>query len=160
MQFAKDDTLIPPEFRIERLQLRKDAGSEKKQETPSSTPRPPERRPHPTRPQKVEPKAAEDTAPAQESFPTEGEGAKQPRRRFRKYDRRHRSKQGQAPAAAESAPTEGAPPSPQKEAAPAPIKVDLPKKNNDNVEMRAASPATQAPKKASTRKGWWQKLLD
>jgi ribonuclease E len=160
VQFAKDDALIPPEFRIERLQLRKDVGAEKKQETPPSAPRPPERRPHPTRPQNVEPKAAEDTAPVQESSPTESEGAKQPRRRFRKYDRRHRSKQGQAPATTESTPAENPSPSHQKEAASAPIKVDLPRKNNDNVEMRAASPATQTPKKASTRKGWWQKLLD
>lgn len=168
VQFAKDDTLIPPEFRIERLQLRKDVGAEKKQDTPSSTPRPPERRPHPNRPQKVEPKAAEDTAPVQESSNAEKEETQQPRRRFRKYDRRHRSKQGQVqtPASAESPPAEGASSSPQKEAVPAPIKVDLPKKNNDNMEMRAASPATQTPnasrppKKASTRKGWWQKLLD
>jgi ribonuclease E len=182
VQFSKDDTLIPPEFRIERLQLRKDAAAresvreERMPEAPSSAPRPPERRPHAKRPQKFEHKPTEqikqipeEAVPLPEPSTSEKEGTNKPRRRFRKYDRRHRSKQGQPSAeagSAETTPIASPSSSSQNETAPAPIKVDLPKKNNDNVEIRAASPATKEPqtstppKKASTRKGWWQKLLD
>jgi ribonuclease E len=175
VQFSKDDTLIPPEFRIERLQLRKDAAArestreERMPEAPSNAPRPPEKRAHAKRSQKFEPKPTEqikttpeEAAPLQEPSTSEKEGASKPRRRFRKYDRRHRSKQGHPPADTTSAAT---PSSLEKEATSIPIKVDLPKKNNDNVEVRSTNAVEKEsqltpPKKASTRKGWWQKLLD
>ncbi|MBX9787023.1 MAG: Rne/Rng family ribonuclease [Alphaproteobacteria bacterium] len=175
VQFSKDDTLIPPEFRIERLQLRKDAAAresvreERIPEAPSNAPRPPERRTHAKRPQKFEPKPTEqikqipeEAVPLQEPSTSEKDGTNKPRRRFRKYDRRHRSKQGQPPAETTSIVSSS---SLEKETTPASIKMDLPKKNNDNVEVRATNSAEKEsqptpPKKASTRKGWWQKLLD
>ncbi|MDZ4322901.1 MAG: hypothetical protein U1A05_02295, partial [Alphaproteobacteria bacterium] len=161
VQFSKDDTLIPPEFRIERLQLRKDAAvreSVREERTPAKRPQKFENQPT----EQIK-QTTEEAAPLQESSATEKDGINKPRRRFRKYDRRHRSKQGHPPAET-TPPTNSS--SFEKEAAPAPIKVGLPKKNNDNVEIRAASSAAKEsqtstpPKKASTRKGWWQKLLD
>ncbi|MBL8675834.1 MAG: ribonuclease E/G [Alphaproteobacteria bacterium] len=176
VQFSKDDTLIPPEFRIEHLQLRKDvatresAREEKVSGASSSAHGLSEKKTRTKRPQKFEHKPTEQTkqagekaAPSQESLISERDETNKPRRRFRKYDRRHRSKQGQPPA--ETAPIAHSS-SHEKEAVVTPIKMDLPKKTNDNIEIQAASSAAKEPlsstppKKASTRKGWWQKLLD
>jgi len=214
IRFSQDDTLIPPDYRIERLRLRRDPALEVVRTTPSeeeesgvvpsSQPSrkgpsrhvglergrrhdPRARGSHPTthrappsptpidgtaevlvREQQITEVTSD--APSHASEP-KGEASGPPRRRFRKFDRRPRQKRDetygtvethpQAPAPSErSAPTALR----QEEVALPPLKQDIKKEKTERggkmkFDEESPAPSPQR-KKASTRKGWWQRLLE
>lgn len=184
---SQDDTLIPPDYRLEKLRLRqappsltspeeeKEAHEEKPRLSEQNRPegqrenRRPQRHRFPERP-KPRPPLTEETSPHQETplgtppgiTPEGGQvRSKPPRRRFRKFDRRspreRTSEQGGA--APSSSPSEAPPseppalvvhPSPRPEVSP----------ETKKVEEKVPSLPPEKKKKASSRKGWWQRLLE
>jgi len=196
IRFSKDDSLIPPDYRIERIRLKREATSQElgvitqmsedeKEVVPlRSKPEgrvqpgrnrhhPKKTGPYPARPQEasidMRVKTEETNIEATPETPS-ASGEEQPRsksrRRYRKFDRRpqrHRddSQNREAPRT-DSAHREGpaltAPAhreSPQQPEISRPTVVE--KKNSESAPVTRESPK---PKKGSTRKGWWQRLLE
>lgn len=148
VRFAQDDTLIPPDYRIERLQLREVV---KKIEAKRVASRP------------VETPVIEASSDIQ--VPA-GEGEKEkpshskPRRRYRKFDRRVPRTQDAAVEGSvkQQTPPPLTPPSPQVSE---PVTV---KKTVEKVHPKKAVKSIPASavehKKSEPRKGWWQRLLE
>jgi hypothetical protein len=99
-----------------------------------------------------------------------GEISGSSRRRFRKFDRRHRHRQGetQGTGTQTQLPTPSEVPSPpplrQEEETLPPLRQGIKKEKVERGEKRAPDAGTDTPspqrKKASSRKGWWQRLLE
>ncbi len=139
IHFSKDDSLIPPDYRIEHVRLRPEPTEEEKEL------------------QLVEKESVSEpsvSTEVQEAVPEKEPPRSKSRRKFRKFD--HRShhqpiedhREGQTPVP--SVPAEIPSPPPQ----------DL--QGKDDNEKNEAQPAHPIPvrKKASSRKGWWQRLLE
>lgn len=145
IRFAQDETLIPPDYRIERLRL---------QSEPQASP------PKPTQ----EVSAAPEEKQPKTSTPEGGAPRSKSRRRYRKYDRKGQSgeKLQDAPANQQVAAEQGIvslevhPVTPQREkAGPGDAK---PSKEKEKPST-AARP-TEEKRKVGSRKGWWQRLLE
>ncbi|HUX79836.1 MAG TPA: Rne/Rng family ribonuclease [Alphaproteobacteria bacterium] len=218
LRIAQDDTLIPPDYRIERSSLRREvpleviSGSRVEEEdrvsvqspqaskkSPPSHPgerdRLPKVRRHDIRARPSHPKTQKAPPPSisgeenaeilvrekqiieapseahSQSAEPKGEASHSPRRRFRKFDRRTRPKREETQggqAQHEAAPPselvpqqpikqeESAPPARKQEAKGDKIQRDEKSKQEDKP---AAAPTPQR-KKAATRKGWWQRLME
>lgn len=167
VRFSQDDTLIPPDYRIERLHLREETAP----------------LPHimEERTSEIQTIETEVTVAEAVTAPPEGEVSRpKPRRRYRKFDRRvQRPREGV---------TEGdsiAPPaqltseaashgsvgsehsSPVQVASENPSQVRQsrpPRRRNEKVQAtkieRPASTPVPERKKSEPRKGWWQRLLE
>lgn len=135
VRFSQDDTLIPPDYRIERLHMRE-------------------------KPTVIEPKAAEVIIAAPINEVEEVAPAPKPRRRYRKFDRRLQRTREPSPEGSEARDKAHLPsePSPQQHQ---PV---LLKEENQKVQPPKTKKAVSAPlaerKKAQPRKGWWQRLLE
>lgn len=174
VRFSQDDTLIPPDYRIERLHLREE--------------------PKKVEPQKISPKITagsiiselpmEGTPPPPAEIEEKGPRPKS-RRRYRKFDRRTPRTRGDAPEGEQSQHAGETPQVSQSiETAPQAPHKKIPQENT-SLEPVGATPkanqnrapkektkktppptekATTAPttgrKKAEPRKGWWQRLLE
>jgi ribonuclease E len=212
VRFSPDDTLIPPDYRIERLRIRREPSLEAvssiriEQEAmgviSSSQPSkkgPPrhvglvrgrrhgqqvhgthpkaQKAPPPPIPIEVseevfvrEPQVSEVPLEAP-SHPREprAEGSGPPRRRFHKYDRRTRHKREEPEGAsrqsrlAEASQLASPTLLKQEKTTPPSLKQDL-KKTIGRGEKKKSEDSPLAPtpqrKKSSTRKGWWQRLLE
>lgn len=172
VRFSQDDSLIPPDYRLERLHLREAAKK--------------------IQPQKVDHKFTAEPVvtetPIEETVPSTANEEKAPRpksrRRYRKFDRRPPRVQQdggperEAPQSAEMAlhATQAAETGPQTkrtakenestqlvemtpEANQNKAPKDKGKKTSPPAEKAATTPTTGR-KKAEPRKGWWQRLLE
>lgn len=205
VRFSRDDSLIPPDFRIERIRLRRDPSrvteqnnlSDKEEVSrtiPSSEIREAEKersgegRPHGRRTRGrhsrsnrpfVDKNASPETnmsEPSSEAVPQsttqrEETAAHKPQRRFRKFDRnrqRHprEGTQTRDIQIQETTSLEKSSPLPfeQNELPLSPSKEKIGKeKNVDQSEKKGKENLPSSPpqrKKASARKGWWQRLLE
>ena len=211
IRFSRDDTLVSPDYRIERLRLQRETSPHavvnrrhKDEDTAISPPSQPlarknvhqtaakghpgdqrrdhrrthERGPHgQTRPsvslikENTEISMVEDSlteVSLEPLFPkVEGTSENKPRRRYRKFERRqrrHREPAQFGEISSAPAPSEATPFPEQKEpiiSSPPIEMVTEPVikiKTNKAEETPTAAPAQR--KKASTRKGWWQRLLE
>ena len=211
IRFSRDDTLVSPDYRIERLRLQRETSlhavankRHKDEDTVINPPSQPlvrksshqtaakghsgdqrrdhqrthERGPHgqirpsvPPIKENTEISIVEDSlteVSLEPLFPkAEGTPENKPRRRYRKFERRQRRHKEPAQfgeTSSSSAPSEATPFLGQKEpiTSPPPIKVvaePVTKIKTSKVEdTPTAAPAQR--KKASTRKGWWQRLLE
>lgn len=164
IRFMRDDSLIPPDFRIERIGLKRETPSQEAREkepilTKDETEIPHHRRHHPKRKgHHVEPRSkpeerSGDLSRQEPSQPTEKkeqtEGGKS-RRRFRKYDRRqkHSGKTDQTIKGPPSSPPENENKHVQED------------KKEAEVNVSASSTPSPQRKKTGTRKGWWQRLIE
>ncbi|OJW51423.1 MAG: hypothetical protein BGO67_06655 [Alphaproteobacteria bacterium 41-28] len=216
VRFSQDDTLIQPDYRIDRSSLRREPHLEVISSTPleeggvavipssQSSRKEPSRHPgergrlergrrHDQRAHGNHPKTQRTSPPVNPieesseilvrekqinevssetpSRPKEPRGQTSgPRRRFHKFDRRprHRREETQSNETQHqiSAPSELPSPSSfkQEEVNLPPLKQDLKKEKVERGEKKKSddTPATPTPqrKKSSTRKGWWQRLLE
>jgi len=210
VRISHDDALIPPDFRVERIRLKKDqapvaeatsASFEAKEATNLESPQPiakeaqhqgPSRsrygkhrrheRPH-SHPSAPQPLPSEEIAEqvtlkaTHEASAARAEGEtspnKPPRKRYRKFNRKSHSRpegsvsnepilQGRESPRSDSShgnqppkeipvirqPVEASPPSVAK------------KEKISSAQLETPSQPTPAQKKASTRKGWWQRLME
>ncbi len=173
---SQDDTLIPPDYRLEKAKVRpappaptppskEKAAPEEKPAAPepSHQPQPPSPVPSgDTEPPAIAPNGAapapngETTPPpaAPVAAPPEGgpPWTKVSRRRYRKFDRRVPSLRGEGSSSLSTAPSETTPSlRPLREGA---------KKGDAKQEDKKTPAAPLEKKKASSRKGWWQRLLE
>ena len=187
VHFAQDDSLIPPDYRIERLKIRKDAAAER-EKTPSqeegretrSTPlanRGPSQKErfrgkrHQNRPKPQEapsaPRPSGEGAQENKSLPAEDQPqseaqkkARPQQRRYRKFDRRQRPKREEGK---EGSPlSQDATPAAASPTAPQKAREphSSPKGGDKAAKSDEATAAAPERKKSASRKGWWQRLLD
>lgn len=162
VRFSQDDTLIPPDYRIERLHLREDTFVNQN-----------------IVPEKVIPEVTSET-PAPTAEGGETPSPPKPRRRYRKFDRRVQRTRETAPEGEQTPKaqrhSEHTPPAqihaetvPQTPAAhsEAPSRVHrnrTAKEKNEKAQPIKTENPTSAPaterKKSELRKGWWQRLLE
>jgi ribonuclease E len=162
VRFSQDDTLIPPDYRIERLHLREETFVNQN-----------------TVPEKVIPQVPSET-PTPTTEGGENPSPSKPRRRYRKFDRRTQRTREIAPEGEQTPKAqshlEHTPPAqihvesvPQAPAAhlEAPSRVHrnrTAKEKNEKAQPIKAGNPTSAPaterKKSELRKGWWQRLLE
>lgn len=153
IRFSKDDSLIPPDFRIERVRFRKESvplkekeGALKRDEEGELQPSKESQR-YPSKgtppPAKIKDRetiaelSADETSHSSEI--KERSTQKKDRKRFRKYDRRQRQGKNQGSIVT-------------------PTSTFEPERKSEKAEVREFSPPQS--KKSSTRKGWWQRLLE
>jgi ribonuclease E len=190
VRFSQDDTLIPPDYRIERLRTESQrenassgtdsekaqtlaekkhpaARSRKQRQRPQQQNAHPPATPEPAVPVGPKPEGAPDlSTPAAEGAPVRHN----PRKRYRKFDRNSSRPRG---AAAQGGETAAASPQSPSTAVPPPAQEKAP--NHPKPEARHADNAPKegtkktAPaqplhahgrKKTEIRKGWWQRLLE
>ncbi|EKE09900.1 MAG: hypothetical protein ACD_16C00100G0062 [uncultured bacterium] len=176
IKFSQDDSLTPPDYRLECIPLRKEGHviEKQKEERGTEIHHPPKetRKAMPARqhgrkgpPKSLHLKEEEARVPEVSSSepqasPADRQVTSAPqRRRFRKYDRHHRSKQSTNVSAAE---TPSSASQDQKENPALPVKRDPsdPKNAKKNESANINVTANSHTKTTSSRKGWWQKLLD
>lgn len=134
VRFANDDSLVPPDYRIERLKLLRDASASDNKDRKQVA----KKRPS----QESEQGKAQDLPKTQEK----GKPGKDERsgRRYRKYDRQ--SKKGQRENKQQKPESPSSPKEPS---------------NEKKKSKEAANEGSPAPsKKNGTRKGWWQRLIE
>lgn len=208
--FSKDDALIPPDYRVERVRLKREnvptetTGEliERPESITSSSPsmqrdgrrnggrdrfrnaRHPDRQAqgHPPKSQDITPTLspfeAETTAsegektvatfselPSHASEPTGEGGRSKSRRRYRKFDRRpprqrEAAQGGGALSPQESVPLEISSPSAHERKETPPLSSQAIERDRETKPVKTPSPSAPERKKASTRKGWWQRLLE
>lgn len=177
VRFSQDDSLIPPDYRIERLQLR----GKQQGKTASAVKTAP---PVQISPLEIEEemkiieateKVAQEKAPQEKASQEKASHAKS-RRRYRKFDRRAPRPQGDAPgnqnASASEPAGQAAEPVAQasqpirgKKIARKPHAGKVEKQagkveKHTGKEEKVVPPPTAERKKAEPRKGWWQRLLE
>ena len=190
LSVCQDDTLIPPDYRLEKVRRPQATPSlssseeekeayETKPQRPSEPNRPENQREN-RRPQKrrfpEKQKARPSTLPPTEgtqphsdaSLETSSEAgvvrSNPPRRRFRKFDRRSPRERTphQEGERATPSPVETSAPSSNPPATPMPSMSpqELTQKNDNKKGEEKASSPPSEKKKTSSRKGWWQRLLE
>lgn len=158
VRFSQDDTLIPPDYRIERLHLRE----------------------APQKPENLVTEVSAEVKTLEAEIETPETSPPKSRRRYRKFDRRvQRAREGSS--GGESSPQPSITPSSEnhkhapskekqeKDRAKETEENSLSKKKKENVhpiktektvsEKPVSTPAVK-PKKSEPRKGWWQRLLE
>lgn len=206
VRISRDDALIPPDFRVERIRLKKDhapsaeavsSSLEAKEATGSESVakeaqhrgpprsrfgkhRRPERQAHAPQPHAsagtTEQASPTEISPEASTPRAEGETAphKQPRRRYRKFNRKTHprpegSMSGESAAhvresITSSSSLENQPPRDipiirqPAEVSPPPAKKE--KTSSAKLESTPSQSTPPVQKKASTRKGWWQRLME
>lgn len=166
VRFSQDDTLIPPDYRLERLHLREETLANQNKAPVASL---------------EVPRVVAAVNVAEESTVTvEGEVPRpKPRRRFRKFDRRvqrtkeaspegeyspqvqvHSETSSQGQVHSEHSPQEHV----HSETTPHVHRNRRPKAKNQKVQPVKTESSSSAPlserKKSEPRKGWWQRLLE
>ena len=188
IRFSRDDTLIPPDYRIERIRLKPDATSQgsagafKKREEKKGAhqvqshaegqnqmnrARRHDRTPQ-ARPIRVQQTPTDGHEVSEASHPSvttdvhsphkEGQARSKSRRRYRKFDRRP-NRQSQE---GERPVSESIPAQPHM-SPPQPHREVLPPQDNApkvKTATQKADEGTTPRKKGATRKGWWQRLLE
>ncbi len=166
IRFNRDDSLIPPDFRIERVSLKRPHSPfettdkemtekankperkqqhHKGQKSPATAKQAHEKRAFP-KDIVVEPSLQETVQSPVKQEKSPGEKS---RRRYRKYDRRQRQTTKGETSTSKSQPN---PPQPNQE---------KPSQKTESKESNASShPPSPQRKKAASRKGWWQRLLE
>lgn len=161
VRFSQDDTLIPPDYRIERLHLREEPKVLAHRVAEVAV--------------EVRPLPAEGTVAV--PLPTEGTAAEEegvsrpkPRRRYRKFDRRVQrpregTQEGEHTPPPTQLPSEATPHTPlHSEATPQVNQNRRPKGKNEKAQSIKTEKSPTAPtterKKSEPRKGWWQRLLE
>lgn len=191
IRFSKDDALILPDYRIERVRLKKDSQTQESRVRPEEgkeevglnqgKEHPGKNRPqgkkhkqfpkrHSQTSQEEKPKTEGD-ATVSEVETTQGgresQGRPRPARRFRKYDRRHKRHAGGSqdqennPRDTQIIASNPTPPQMTNE-----MPIQTPKPVRTPSAKREPLAPSQIPgeqtktKKGTTRKGWWQRLLE
>lgn len=151
VRFSQDDTLIPPDFRLERLRLKEVT------------------KPAPARKAHVKTAPTEVIAEVQEEVTVEVEvgveattpAASKSRRRYRKFDRRNQQQRPEAQPAAIVSDNANTPPPPVQEGeTPKPAAKRGRKRQNAKKEPAPAASTPVDQNNAEPRKGWWQRLLE
>jgi ribonuclease E len=167
VRFSQDDSLIPPDYRIERLQLRE---KHKEKKAPAAHVSP---KAQAVVPEIEEPTEGDDKAPQEKAAQEKPSQAKS-RRRYRKFDRRTPRSQGAVPSQ-QNAAESGTQVSESAAQASQPIKGKRTgekthagkaekhagkAERHTGKEEKLVPPPTAERKKAEPRKGWWQRLLE
>ncbi|MBA3814071.1 MAG: ribonuclease E/G [Alphaproteobacteria bacterium] len=145
VRFSQDDTLIPPDYRLERLHLREKPEPVKKPAVVSS----PEIQIQ-TVEGEIEGEAGTGTGTGVE---TEKTSPSKPRRRYRKFDRRAPRPQGASSEHQHSLPLEHSP-----QVSQPPMERPLSERTHA-IKAEKRVPIAER-KKSEPRKGWWQRLLE
>lgn len=179
IQFLKDDSLIPPDYRLERIQLRKaeqaagqpkeERDAEKRNISAEGTKEMPSKKrqrhkDHPKAlPLREEGASLPKTSSSEPQVSTtdrQSTTKPQQRRRFRKYDRRHTPKQSANINATEASSSATQAQKESSSAVPLKKEASTQKNSKKNESANVDTSAVSQTKKTSSRKGWWQKLLE
>jgi ribonuclease E len=176
VRFSKDDSLIPPDYRIERVRAKQETtaqdGFSRKKEEPQNQPqRTGQQQAHrqrkhgqnrPQREQKPAETQPKELSPQSSSIEGEQDQTRsKSRRRYRKFDRRHQRPREDNQAQSASPVQERPIQSPQLEAvANESVPIKPSKKSAKPAPDGIPTPETTPRKKGASRKGWWQRLLE